>query len=67
MNKDEKIEKFLNKVALLSGYRLTRSQAIAKKICVQCGQKAINFKDELSKKEYTISGFCQICQDNYFE
>jgi len=25
------------------------------------------FTDELSKKEYTISGLCQKCQDNIFK
>jgi len=25
-----------------------------------------SFKDELSRKEYRISGMCQACQDNFF-
>lgn len=25
-----------------------------------------NFRDELSKKEFRISGLCQSCQDEYF-
>jgi hypothetical protein len=38
--------------------------------CVMCG-KAVNpetdFKDTLSKKEFTISHFCQVCQDDTFK
>lgn len=37
--------------------------------CPTC-RKAINmkdFKDELSKKEFQISGMCQECQDEVFE
>jgi uncharacterized CHY-type Zn-finger protein len=36
--------------------------------CPTC-RKPINdddFKDELSRKEYTISGMCQVCQDKVF-
>lgn len=34
--------------------------------CVMCGGDASEFKDELSKKEYRISGMCQKCQDDFF-
>ena len=34
--------------------------------CVKCGEAAVDFKDELSKKEFGISGFCQPCQDEIF-
>jgi len=38
--------------------------------CVMCG-KAVNpetdFKDALSKKEFIISHFCQVCQDDMFK
>ena len=38
-------------------------------LCPFCGKDMTNatFKDDASKKEYTISGICQECQDNYFE
>jgi len=29
----------------------------------RCGKPAVEFKDRLSEKEYTISGLCQVCQD----
>jgi len=42
------------------------SETIAKNKCTGCGQPAVEFKDELSKREYKISGFCQKCQDDVF-
>ena len=43
------------------GRSLKRSLATA--VCVCCKQEAASFKDELSKREYKISGLCQKCQD----
>ena len=36
--------------------------------CVQCEKeiKKSDFKDRLAKKEYSISGLCQSCQDKIF-
>lgn len=42
---------------------------IEKGSCPFCGKKInpkTEFKDELSKKEFTISGLCQGCQDETF-
>jgi DNA-directed RNA polymerase subunit RPC12/RpoP len=36
-------------------------------ICVSCGKTIGPFRDELSEKEFSISGFCQECQDKVFE
>lgn len=38
-------------------------------ICPICGESITygSFKDELSKKEFLISGLCQKCQDYVFE
>ena len=44
----------------------SRTLAIAGGQCVKCGQPAVDFRDELSRKEYNISGFCQSCQDEIF-
>jgi len=30
---------------------------------IGCGQPVAGFRDEASRKEYTISGLCQDCQD----
>ena len=35
--------------------------------CPICGNVITDFRDELSLKEYKISGLCQTCQDEVFE
>lgn len=42
------------------------SESMLNKICVTCGHKVGPFKDELSEREYEISGICQECQDEIF-
>ena len=44
----------------------SRVLAIAGKGCVKCGESAVDFRDELSRKEFGISGLCQGCQDGIF-
>ena len=34
--------------------------------CASCGNKNLQFRDEVSRKEYTISLLCQVCQDMVF-
>ena len=34
--------------------------------CVKCGETATDFRDELSRKEFGISGLCQPSQDGIF-
>jgi len=34
--------------------------------CVMCNNADLNFRDELSKKEFGMSGMCQKCQDGFF-
>lgn len=43
-----------------------RRSSIEQDICVWCGNSAVEFTDELSRKEYSISGLCQKCQDKMF-
>lgn len=47
-----------------------RTSAIKADICIKppvgCGGPAAKFRDDLSKREYTISGLCQKCQDRIF-
>ena len=40
--------------------------SVSEKTCVLCKEPVIEFRDELSKKEFEISGICQICQDGVF-
>ncbi len=43
-----------------------RVDSIKQDTCSWCGEPATEFNDELSRREYTISGFCQSCQDKTF-
>lgn len=49
---------------------IDRIESIHKELCIDkpfgCGQPITEFRDALSKKEYTISGLCQSCQDKIF-
>ena len=57
------IEALLNEMA-------GRTPAIKTNRCVMppigCDGPATEFRDELSRREYRISGFCQKCQDEVF-
>ncbi len=44
----------------------SRELAQAENSCVKCGGRADTFRDEVSKREYGISKFCQQCQDEFF-
>ena len=43
-----------------------RTSAMRNGECVTCGAPIGEFRDELSRKEYGISGMCQDCQDSVF-
>lgn len=45
-----------------------RAEKIAQGKCATCGKpiKEEDFADDLSKREYEISGMCQKCQDEVF-
>jgi hypothetical protein len=45
-----------------------RFDSVIKDECVTCDNKITDdsFKDEISIKEYGISGMCQTCQDSVF-
>jgi len=45
-----------------------RSRSVAKAgcSCVSCGGRADKFTDEISRREFGISGLCQKCQDSVF-
>ena len=45
----------------------SRKESISQDICVHCGEKATEFTDETSRREFAISGFCQKCQDEVFK
>ena len=35
--------------------------------CTFCAKAITAFADELSAKEYSVSGMCQLCQDDIFQ
>ena len=43
-----------------------RTTAVLLDYCTICRKPATDFRDDLSRKEYTLSGFCQACQDDFF-
>ena len=42
------------------------AQTLANRECMMCDTPNMEFKDQLSIKEYTIGGMCQDCQDGVF-
>lgn len=44
----------------------SREIQIASAQCMTCSGNATEFTDDLSRREYTISGMCQTCQDSTF-
>ena len=43
------------------------TKAIHQDVCISCHGPATEFKDDISRKEFRISGMCQACQDSVFE
>ena len=42
-------------------------RAQAEGLCPTCGKRPQGFKDEVSRREYKISGMCQACQNAFFD
>ena len=62
MEASKKAEGIDNFLTALTG--INRVESIENDTCVFCNKPAGEFKDELSKREFAISGICQHCQDN---
>ena len=60
-NKDPRMDEFL---AIMTGK--DRRAVIASRECMTCDHTDVKFRDDGSRKEYTISGMCQPCQDDVF-
>jgi hypothetical protein len=60
-----KLEEFLDGAAE-SLFGRDRKESFENNKCISCGGPATEFRDELSKKEYQLSYFCQKCQDEVF-
>ena len=44
----------------------SREIQLASELCMLCNGNANTFRDDISKREYAISGMCQVCQDQVF-
>ena len=62
----KKAKEIDNLLCALSPLHLDRGKSIRKDLCSWCGKPAKEFRDAISKREYAISGFCQVCQDETF-
>ncbi len=61
------IKTLLDRISSQEPFKNKRSKALLAQLCVICETPNLNFRDQLSEKEYKISGMCQTCQDNYFK
>jgi len=59
------IESLLEEISSVIG--TPRSVAFKGRTCVMCSGSAATFKNAISEKEYTLSGMCQKCQDEFFD
>lgn len=59
--KSKAIEDLLTAIAGIS-----RQDAADEGVCTACRGPITGFRDDISKREYEISGFCQNCQDDVF-
>ena len=66
MSKHPLIVKLLDDVSS-QAFGIKRTDALKAKLCTFCKKPAESFKDALSRKEYSITGMCQPCQDDFFE
>jgi hypothetical protein len=66
MTKSPEMVSFLDQLSL-DMYGRSRSESLAKGICVVCGKPADSFDDLIARKEYYISALCQLCQDETFQ
>jgi predicted Zn-dependent protease len=65
MKRNPTLQEIVDKTAKTM-FGTTLGEAQGERHCVACGCVADKFRDPLSEKEYSISGFCQKCQDKIF-
>jgi len=47
-------------------FGVNRQHQILARECPMCGGDCAEFRDDLSRREFEISGMCQTCQDKIF-
>ena len=47
-------------------FGIDRRTSIRNDVCAWCDTTVGQFRDQVSEKEYTISGLCQKCQDQVY-
>lgn len=62
MNRNPEYEDMVNGLCKKMFHRKF-SSCLDNTVCVRCKKPALSFKDEVSAREYEISGLCQKCQD----
>ena len=50
-----------------STFDVDRVKVIKADLCSSCGKAALEFTDDRSLNEYSISGLCQSCQNEFFD
>ena len=50
-----------------STFDVNRVKVIKADLCSSCGKAALEFTSESALNEYSISGMCQSCQDDFFD
>jgi hypothetical protein len=66
MERNANIQNFLDRFST-DLFGRTAQQAKEQNICTVCGKPITEFRDEVSKREYQITGYCQDCQDKVFD
>ncbi len=61
IKRDPRLQAFVDKITGVS-----QAECEAAEICPTCRKPIGEFRNDLSRKEYEISGMCQSCQDSVF-
>lgn len=63
---NESLEGFLDDLGKKTFGR-SRIECLDQHICIRCGGPAIEFKDDISSREFQLSAMCQKCQDLFWD
>jgi hypothetical protein len=59
------LQSHLDRLAGQLGF-ISQGDAARQGVCVRCRKPVGPFRDETSRREHAITGFCQTCQDEIF-